>query len=106
MKQVDTYVKSQTDLPSDEKYNLVFHVAMYVALSKMRRANYKPQDIVDIDLASITPEFLSYCLKQVTNVFHEIRNRYNRPRPLEVLAKSKDSSNAVLSHFEKTLKGN
>lgn len=100
IKQVDSYMKSeQANLPPEEKYNLVFHVAMYVALSKIRRSKYGPQEIISIDLDSVTPEVLSYCLEQVVSVFHQLRKSSNRQ--IDVIAKSNESSTAIVKHFNR-----
>src|SRR5690242_11884450 len=93
MKKVEVYMKSkEANLPSEEKYHLVFHVAMYVTLVMMGRSNYQPKDIVKIDPEDITPEILAYCVKQVTSVFHRISIESNRP--LDVLAKNRETTNA------------
>jgi len=102
-KKVENYMKSkEANLPSDEKYHLVFHAAMYVTLVMMGRANYQPRDIVKIDPDEITPDIIAYCLKQVTTVFNRLSKESNRP--LNVLAKNRETTNAILSWFEKTFK--
>src|SRR5262249_2250106 len=102
-KKVENYMKSkEANLPSEEKYHLVFHAAMYVMLVMMGRANYQPKDIVKIDPDEIMPDIIAYCLKQVTNVFHRLSKESNRP--LNVLAKNRETTNAILSWFEKTFK--
>jgi len=103
MKKIEAYMKSkEANLPSEEKYHLVFHVTMYVTLAMMGRSNYQPKDIVKIDPDDITPEILAYCLKQVISVFHRISKESNRP--LDVLAKNRETTNALLRWFEKTFK--
>ncbi len=104
IKKVDSYMKARRDvnLPSEEKYNLVFHVAMYVALVMMRRSDYLPKDIVKIYPDEITPDILAYCLNQVVSVFHRLSKESNRP--IDVLAKNRESTNALLKWFEKTFK--
>jgi phage/plasmid-associated DNA primase len=103
MKKVEAYMKSkEVNLPSEEKYNLVFHVAMYVTLVMMGRSNYQPKDIVKIDPDEITPDILAYCLKQVISVFHRLSKESNRP--LDVLAKNREATNALLKWFDKTFK--
>ncbi len=103
MKKVEAYMRSkEANLPSEEKYNLVFHVAMYVALVMMGRSNYQPKDIVKIDPDEIVPNILTYCLKQVISVFHRLSKENNRP--LDVLAKNKETTNALLKWFVKTYK--
>ncbi len=92
----------EANLPPEEKYNLVFHVAMYVALVMMGRPDYLPKDIVKIYLDEITPDILAYCLKQVISVFHRLRTESNRP--IDVLSKNRESTNALLKWFEKTFK--
>jgi AIPR protein len=105
MKIVDAYIKSsQANLPSEEKYNLGFHVAMYVAMMKMKRANYRPQDILSMDVESITHEVLSYCVEHVVLVFQELRKNNNRQ--IDVIAKNKESTQAVIKHFERSLASN
>jgi hypothetical protein len=102
-KKVEDYMKSkEANLPSQEKYFLVFHVVMYVALVMMGRSNYLPKDIVKIDPDEIAPEIIAYCLKQVTNVFHRLSKENNRP--LDVLAKNRDATNALVRWFDKTFK--
>ncbi len=99
MKQVDAYMKSsQANLPAEEKYNLGFHVAMYVVLVKIGKTNYRPVDVANIELDSITPEILSYCLEQAVAVFQQLRKGNNRQ--VDVLAKNKESTAALLKHFE------
>ena len=103
MKKVETYMKSkEANLPSEEKYNLVFHVAMFVTLVMMGRSDYLPKDIVKLYPDEITSDILAYCLKQVVNVFHRLSIEGNRP--IDVLAKNRESTNALLRWFEKTFK--
>jgi hypothetical protein len=103
MKKVEAYMKSkEASLPSEEKYNLVFHVAMYVTLVMMGGSNYQPKDVVKIYPDEITPDILAYCLKQVVNVFHRLSIESNRP--IDVLAKNRESTNALLKWFDKTFK--
>jgi hypothetical protein len=103
MKKIEAYMKSkEANLPSEEKYNLVFHVAMYVTLVMMGGSNYQPKDVVKIYPDEITPDILAYCLKQVVNVFHRLSVESNRP--IDVLAKNRESTNALLKWFDKTFK--
>ena len=92
----------EANLPSEEKYNLVFHVAMFVTLVMMGRSDYLPKDIVKLYPDEITSDILAYCLKQVVNVFHRLSIEGNRP--IDVLAKNRESTNALLRWFEKTFK--
>jgi hypothetical protein len=103
MKKVEAYMKSkEASLPSEEKYNLVFHVTMYVTLVMMGRSDYQSKDVVKIYPDEITPDILAYCLKQVVSVFHRLSIESNRP--IDVLAKNRESTNALLRWFDKTFK--
>ncbi len=103
MKKVESFMKSkEANLPSEEKYNLVFHVAMYVTLVMMGRSDYLPRDIVKINPDEITVNILAYCLNQVVSVFHRLSIENNRP--IDVLAKNRESTNALLKWFDKTFK--
>lgn len=103
MKKVEVYMKSkEINLPPEEKYNLVFHVAMYVTMVLMERTNYLPKDIVKIYPDEITPNILAYSLKQVKDVFHRLSRENNRP--LDVLAKNRESTNALIKWFDSTFK--
>jgi hypothetical protein len=103
MKLVDSYTKSaQAGLPAEAKNNLVFYVAMYAALVKLGRANYKPNDVVGIDLNSLDSSFLSDCVVQVVIVFDGLRS--DTGRQMDVLAKKRESTNALLKHFENSMK--
>ena len=101
MKQVDAYIKSdevKLKLFPEEKHNLRFHLAMFVAFAKLRRTDYRPLDVKKIDLDTITPDFLSYCLNQVVPVFR--RMRANSSRLPDTIAKSRDFSQALQDHFK------
>jgi len=99
MKKVESYMRSpEANLPSEEKYNLTFHVAMYVTLIMMGRSDYQPKEIVKIDPDKITHDILAYCLKQVIGVYHQLSKGNNRP--IDVLAKNKESTNALLKWYE------
>ena len=70
---------------------------MYVTLVSLGRANYKPNDIVGINLESLTSSFLSDCVRQVVIVFDKLKAETSRQ--IDVLAKNGESTNALLKHF-------
>ncbi len=75
---------------------------MYVTLVMMGRSDYLPRDIVKINPDEITVNILAYCLNQVVSVFHRLSIENNRP--IDVLAKNRESTNALLKWFDKTFK--
>jgi hypothetical protein len=99
MKRVDKYIRSsQSSLAIEEKYNISFHVAMYVMLVKLGNTSYQPQDIINTNLESLDNNFLSYCAEQVTLVFQKLKQKMNWP--IDAIAKNKESTSALLKHFE------
>lgn len=101
MKQVDAYIKSCPELPSEEKNNLKFYTAMYVALRKIGKINYRPTEVAQIDLNAIENQLLENCFNEVTQIFRNYRNRIQKSA--DVVAKSKDLVTEILEHFNTSL---
>lgn len=101
MKKVKLYIKEYNGLNYEEKSNLKFHTAMYVAISKLGKVSYKPEELEKIDLATIDETFLQESFLQVVKIFREHRNRTKKAA--DVAAKSKDLVKEILEDLSKSL---
>jgi len=104
MRRVDDYIKSgKTVLSSEEKNNLRFHIAMCIAIAKLKRTDYKPGDIAGMDVSSISDEFLLDCIKDVVTMFnYNVTSTMPNQLP-DTVGKSKDFVISLLNHYRHVL---
>lgn len=88
MKKVDAHIKSCVDCPSEEKNNLKFYTAMYVALCKLEKLDYHPEEVEKINISNIDEHFLENRFSEVVGIFRKYRN--NTKKVADVAAKSKE----------------
>lgn len=97
MKEVSTYIKTKEEYLSEERSNLKFHIAMYVAICQIETIDYKPERIEKINVNSIDNQFLEECFLKVVKLF---RNHINSTgKTADVAAKSKDLVIDMLKEF-------
>lgn len=71
MRSIDLFIKTieLDELENKDRNNIKYHLAMYAMALMARGRNLHPDDIVVLDQAQITPQFLSECLKPVLQVY-------------------------------------
>ncbi len=103
MKQAEAYIKITEDhLTNEERNNITFYVAMYIALMKLGFSTYRAEEVASIDLDSITPDLLFNCAVAVTFVFDKLEKETYRF--LDVIAKQPVTTEEVIKHFEEARK--
>lgn len=97
MRKVTTYIKLRGENLLEERSNLKFHIAMYVAIHRMGKIDYTPKEIAEIDISSIDEQSLEKCFLRVVEIFQN--HRAKTKRTADVSAKSKDLVAEILSDF-------
>ncbi|HLO87312.1 MAG TPA: AIPR family protein [Nostocaceae cyanobacterium] len=96
MKKIDIFIKNLSGISSDERNNLKFYTAMYVAIDKIGKSNYTVEEVEKLDVKSIDQVHLSQSIENVRQIFNELRE--TTQKSADVIAKSKDFVEEILKY--------
>lgn len=103
MKKIDIFIKNLSGISSDERNNLKFYTAMYVAIDKIGKSNYTVAEVEKLDVKSIDQVHLSQSIENIRQIFNQLRERTQKSA--DVIAKSKDFVEEILNYVANVAPG-